>query len=165
MDEYRNGQAGQRKVSVDGPHAPLRHIPYKGWSCLIEGKQITKHLVETLRQHLIRGPLLKHWAMKQWFKPGMETQIDWNMMAKAMQALPRAKQIWISKYSAQFLPYGTNMTHWQLGSQAKCPRCPCQKEDKAHVLCCPAESAMLEWKKALEQFDNWMQATKTNPQL
>jgi len=160
MDEQ-----AKRKVSVDGPHEQLRHIPYEGWSCLIEGKRITKHLTETLRQYLTGGPLLNHWAMRQRFKPGTETQIDWNMTAKAMRALPRAKQIWISKYSARFLPYGTNMTHWQLGSQAKCPRCPCHKEDKEHVLRCPAESAVAEWKKALEQLDNWMQATKTNPQL
>jgi len=57
------------------------------------------------------------------------------------------------------------MTHWQLGSQVKCPRCLCPKEDEAHVMWCPVESAMLEWKKALEQLDNWMQATKTNLQL
>jgi len=103
--------------------------------------------------------------MKQWFKLGTKTQIDWDMTAKAMRALPQAKQIWVSKFSARFLLYGTNMTHWLLGSQAKYPWCPCPKEDKAHVMRCLVESAMLEWKKALEQLDNWMQAAKTNPQL
>jgi len=57
------------------------------------------------------------------------------------------------------------MTCWKLGLQAKCPRCPFPNEDKEHVLQCLAESAVLKWKKVLEQLDNWMTATKMNPQL
>jgi len=113
MDEH-----AKWKVLVDSPHVQLQSIPYEGWSCLIEGKRITKHLAEALRQHHNGRPLLNHWAMKQQFMPGTETQIDWDMAAKAMQMLPQAKQIWVLKYSARFLPYGTNMTCWQLGSQA-----------------------------------------------
>jgi len=38
------------------------------------------------------------------------TNIDWEMAAQAIQALPRVKQQWVAKLASKFLPYRTNMT-------------------------------------------------------
>jgi len=87
------------------------------------------------------------------------------MAASAIRSLPKAKQHWVSKLAAKFLPYGKNMKWWKLREQAKCPRCTCPEEDKEHFLRCPAESAVAQWNKALKELDNWLAATKTHLQI
>jgi len=155
----------KRKVTSTGSHALTNGIPHEGWTCSIEGKRIVKHLTMALRRHLNGAPILNHWSLKQRFANGSASDIDWEMTAKAIQALPRAKQRWVSKLATKFLPYGSNMTRWKLRTQAKCPRCSCSQEDKDHIFKCPAESAIHAWNKALEELDNWMKATRTLPQL
>jgi len=152
------------KVNVNGPKLQVGGIPYEGWVCAIEGKRIVKHLTENLRKYLNGGPILNHWATKQRFRNGTK-DIDWEMTSKAMQALPPAKQRWVSKLATKFLPYGTNMKRWRLRTQSKCPRCECADEDKAHILRCQAPTAAGKWKKAIEELDIWLQATRTHPQL
>jgi len=82
-----------------------------------------------------------------------------------MKALPVAKQQWVSKAATKFLLDGTNMRRWGLRSQAKCPRCPCPVEDRDHIFRCPAESAIKQWEKTLEELDTWLKSTQTHPQL
>jgi len=82
-----------------------------------------------------------------------------------MNTLPSAKRQWVSKAVTKFLPDGKNMQHWGLQSQAKCPWCWCQVEDHDHIFKCPAESAIKQWKKTLEDLDTWLQTVKTHPQL
>jgi len=57
------------------------------------------------------------------------------------------------------------MKRWKLRNQAKCPQCSCPIEDKDHIIRCSADSAKAKWNRALIELDNWMQATKTHPQL
>jgi len=57
------------------------------------------------------------------------------------------------------------MRHWGLQSQAKCPQCPCPVEDRDHIFQCPAESAIKQWEKTLEELDTWLQSAQTHPQL
>jgi len=155
----------KHKVSVDGPHEQMDPIPFEGWTCAIKGRRIIKHLMEELRKQLNGEALLHHWEAKQRIDALTAPIIDWEMTGMATRALPRAQQKWVSKLLAKFLSYGTNMTCWKLGTQAKCPHCMCSQEDKEHIIWCPAESAMQVWNKSLEQLDNWMTATKTHPQL
>ncbi len=155
----------KHKVSVDGPHEQMDPIPFEGWTCAIKGRCIIKHLMEELRKHLNGEVLLHHWVAKQRIDALTAPIIDWEMAGMATWALPRAQQKWVSKLSAKFLSYGTNMTRWKLGMQAKCPHCTCSQEDKEHIIWCPAESAVQVWNKSLEQLDNWMMATKMHPQL
>jgi len=118
----------------------MHSIPSKGWVCAIEGKRIVKHLTTTLQKYLNNGPILNHWATRQRFGHGIP-EINWDMMSKAMESLPMEKQQWVSKLATKFLPYGTNMQQWKLCTQSQCPRCACAKEDKAHLLHCPAPTA------------------------
>jgi len=156
MDNY-----AKWKVSVDRPHEQLEGTPYKGWICSIKGRRITKHLSEALWKHLNGSPILNHhWAMKQCYWPGTEKLIDWDMVARAMHALPRAKQKWVS---AKFLPYGTNKTWWNLGLQAKCPCCLCPKEDKEHILHCLADSAVSEWQSHMNSWTTRWRQWKLTP--
>jgi len=57
------------------------------------------------------------------------------------------------------------MAWWKLCSHAQCPQCSCPKEDKEHLLWCPAELAVAMWKKALDELDNWMAATQMHLQI
>jgi len=38
-------------------------------------------------------------------------------------------------------------------------------EDKEHIFKCPAESAVQQWMKALEDLNGWLVSAKTHPQL
>jgi len=87
------------------------------------------------------------------------------MSEKAIQALPKAEQQWVSKFATRFLPYGKNMKRWHLQMKALCPHCTCPDEDKDHILQCLAEPAVAQWNKAMGKLDNWLAASNTHPQL
>ncbi len=157
-------ERAKQKVLEETP-APSGGLPYEGWICKIEGNRIINHLTAALRTRLNGTPLLNHWMLKNRFQQGQATDVDWEMAARATQALPRVRQRWTSKLTTKFLLYGTNMARWNLCTQTQCPRCSCPKEDKEHLLRCPAESAVTVWKKALDELDNWMAAAQTHPQI
>ncbi len=158
-------ECAKKKVLEAQPMGQVGGIPHEGWVCIIDGKRIIKHLTTNLRKQLNGTPILNHWSLKQRFQKGQATDVDWEMAARTIQALPRAKQRWVSKLASKFLPYGTNMARWKLRTQTKCPRCSCTKEDKDHIFRCPAESAVAVWTKALAELDHWMVAAQTHPQL
>ncbi len=114
-------EVAKRKVSIEEPSKQPYSIPYEGWICYLEGTRITKNLTETLRKHLNRLILLNHWAATHRYSVGAEKTIDWDMAEKAINSMPKAKQRWVSKWVAKFLPYGKNMQRWKLQTQAKCP--------------------------------------------
>jgi len=78
----------------------------------------------------------------------------------AMNKLPLAKRQWVSKLVAKFLPDGKNMQCWGQQPITKCPHCTCPMEDKEHIFKCPAVSAIIQWTKALEELDLWLEMAK-----
>jgi len=140
-------------------------IPFEGWTCMIEGQWVIKHLPTALHQHLNGRILLNHWATKTRFSTQATQEVDWESVEKEMNKLPISKRQWVSKLAASFLPDGKNMQHWGLRNHPKCQRCPCLAEDKVHIFQCPAELAVNQWMKALENLDHWLEMAKTHPQL
>jgi len=102
------------KVSTNVPLDQPYSILYKGWTCFLEGIWITKNLAETLQKYLNGPILLNHWATTQRYNSGAKRMIDWDMAEKAINSLPKAKQQWVSKLAAKFLPYRKNMQRWKL---------------------------------------------------
>jgi len=152
-------------LSSVAPRDQRTMTPYAGWVCRIENQRIIKHLPQALHRHLNGKILLNHWATTICFAPQTTQDIDWESAEKAMNQLPLVKRQWVSKLAAKFLPDGKNMKRWGLRRQSKCPRCSCQVEDKDHIFKCPAESAIGQWTKALEDLDQWLATTNTHPQL
>jgi len=111
----------KQALSAENQTACQEKIPFKGWTCLIEGRQPTKHLTENLCRHLNGKNLLNYWWTKGQISQQTEQIIDWKSVDKAMKALPAAKRQWVSKAATKFLPDGKNMQRWGLQSQAKCP--------------------------------------------
>jgi len=103
--------------------------------------------------------------MTTWLAPQATQEINWESAEKVMNKLPLSKQQWVSKLAAKFLPNGKNMKQWGQWMQSKCPCCPCQVEDKDHIFKCLAESAILQWTKALEDLKHWLDTAKTHLQL
>jgi len=81
-----------RRYLAEVPKEQMGGIPYKGRMCSIEGKQIITHLTMALRRHLNGAPILNHWFTNQHSHDGLALDIDWQMMARAVYTLPRAKQ-------------------------------------------------------------------------
>jgi len=114
-------------------------IPFEGWTCLIEGWHVVKHLTAALHRHLKGKTLLNYWRTKERISQQVEQTIDLESAEKAMNKLPLAKRQWVSKVATKFLPDGKNMQCWGLRTQAKCPRCPCPVNDKDHIFKCKEE--------------------------
>jgi len=140
-------------------------IPFKGWTCTIEGQRIIKNITTSLWQHLNSKIILNHWAMREQFTLQVSKMIDWEASGKAMNSLPLSQRQWVSKVAAKFLPDGKNMQRWGLRPQANCPRCSCLVKDKEHIFKCPLEAATKQWGKAIEELDHWLEAAKTHLQL
>jgi len=69
-----------------------RGLPYEGWVCRIEGIWVIKHLTIALCMQLNGKPLLNHWTLKNRFQQGQVANVDWDMVARAMQVLPWVQQ-------------------------------------------------------------------------
>lgn len=48
---------------------------------------------------------------------------------------------------------------------AKCPQCDYPVEDAYHVIKCPNPAAITVWEDSLKKLFNWMDDTKTGPEL
>ena len=46
-----------------------------------------------------------------------------------------------------------------------CPRCHEEVEDPLHVICCPDKRASEEWEKLIENLQEWMRQTETDPDI
>jgi len=99
------------------------------------------------------------------YKQGHKSMIDYEMAGQAIQNSPLERQCWVTKTTAQFLLYGTNMKWWNQREEDRCPRCHQPAESKNHLTQCQAPSAIEQWKKVLQSLDDWMQKSNTDPIL
>jgi len=157
--------AAKAKLLATRPTEGDHRIPFEGWICVLEGQRLVKNIKESLRNHLNGKIILNHWAMKERFSATTMQAINWECSDKAMKALPQAQRQWVAKAASKFLPDGKNMLRWGLRSKAQCPCCSYPIEDKDHIFKCPAESAQTRWNQSLKELDQWMQSTRTHPQL
>jgi hypothetical protein len=57
------------------------------------------------------------------------------------------------------------MKHWQFWNHQKCPCCQHIKEDKAHLLTCPAKSCIDQWNTSVQGLAEWLQEMDTAPAI
>jgi len=87
---------------------------------------------------------------------------------QAIRGLPKAQQRWVAKTEARFLPYGTNMNHWNLQQEDQCPRCYQSAGNKNHITQCHTphtHHTHQQWDNAIDQFNKWLQQTQTDPKI
>jgi len=76
------------------------------------GSRAVKNIEEKLRSHINSVTIEEHWDKKMHYKQGHKSMIDYEMAKQAIRNSPPARQRWVAKTAARFLPYGTNMKRW-----------------------------------------------------
>jgi len=165
MDEHWNGQTCEANHQLWS--GPTNKIPYtrEPWCCYVAGLRLVKNIVEKLRDHTNSLTIEEHWDKKVWYKKGHKSMIDYEMAGQAIRNSPLARQCWVAKTAARFLPYGTNMKRWNQQEEDQCLWCHKPAESKDHLTQCQAPGAIEQWTKALQSLDNWMQKSNTDPTL
>jgi hypothetical protein len=91
--------------------------------------------------------------------------IDWDAIDLAMAHCPPLYRLWVTKHVSGFFANGKMMKHWGFWDNQKCPCCHHIKEDKEHLLICPAPSCVEKWAASVQGLQEWLQEVNTAPDL
>jgi hypothetical protein len=71
----------------------------------------------------------------------------------------------MSKHVSGFFGCGKMMRHWGFWTHSQCPCCEHIKEDKAHLLTCPAPSCVAKWNESVQGLEEWLVEVDTQPEI
>ncbi len=128
-------------------------------------QKIIKQWQLTLWEHINGNALCTHWNCKQRFGRGVSEQVDWTSVSQAMMEVRWSRRKWVTKFTLGEFSHGANMQRWHFCMSSKCPQCSQEREDKKHIIRCPAKSAKKCWTEAMAKIKNWLKQEKTDPQL
>jgi hypothetical protein len=98
------------------------------------------------------------------FPPSYIEFINWEAIGRALKALSRPHQHFMSKHTVGICGVGKWMLRWKEWQSAHCPQCGA-KEDAPRVWVCQGRGANDIWDKALLAFVTWCDSVHTDPEL
>ena len=91
--------------------------------------------------------------------------IDWSVIRAVMTEASFKMKKFMSKWVTGQFGVGVVMEYRKSRKTNCCPRCHEEVEDPLHVICCPDNRASEEWDKLIENLQEWMRQTDTDPEI
>jgi hypothetical protein len=134
------------------PHlaAPLC---YEGWQCILKGSKITSDLAKATRLAVFGHKLRLHLHDRKILSSTAFGDVDWAALEAATDTFPPLYHLWMSKHVSGFFGTSQMMENWGFWDNQQCPCFHHIKEDKVHLLLCPAESSASRWKESVHGMD------------
>jgi hypothetical protein len=139
----------------------FRALRNEGWRCTVDGAKITSDPGPAVRHHVFGRELSQKLEEKGRLSADAYATIDWPAISVMMQRAPKLYRLWVTKHISGFFAHGTNMRRWKFWTHDCCPCCQSPKEDKLHILTCPAPAGLHTWRTAVESFRMWLEAVDT----
>jgi hypothetical protein len=143
----------------------LAGVLHKGWVCLVDGVKVTGDPGPAVWFSISSGELQRHLQERSLLSPASFWCIDWVALDQATANFPPLYRMWMSKHVSGFFGCGKMMKHWGFWSHSRCPCCEHIKEDKAHLLTCPASSCIATWLQSVQGLEEWMEEVNTHPEI
>ena len=141
------------------PSFPTAPLP----SLSVGEKEVVSSLAATIREHVLRPPLVDHWQRLQRFGRAPSSSVDWAARSLALGQLQQNRRHWVIKHTATRSAVGVEMVRRRKWRDPRCPRCGAAVESADHVLQCSHPEAKALWHEALARLDRWMALRHTQP--
>jgi hypothetical protein len=163
-----DAQAKTKLCSLWAMKAPpllLAGLYHEGWWCKVDGIKVMADPGPAIRFSISSGELQQH--LQQWdlLSPSSFWNIDWMALDQATDNFPALYRTWMAKHVSGFFGCGKMMKHWGFWSHSRCPCCEHVKEDKAHLLTCPASSCAAKWLQSVQGLAEWLEEVDTHPAI
>jgi hypothetical protein len=146
---------------------PLRDakLRYEGWHCTIDGAKISSDPSRFVYKAVCAPQLRAHLHDRKLLPSSAFNDVDWAAIELATDSFPPLYRLWMSKHVSGFFGLGKMMKHWGFWDHQKCPCCQYIKEDKTHLLTCPAVSCSETWAASVQGLVEWLQEMDTFPAI
>ena len=173
--ELRNQEVDRRAQgfresleSIGSPAAVNPRFFAEPSALFIHGEKASSLSVPSLLTLLAIPSLHTYWRKQTTprLTPSQFEEIDWDVMERAMKALPANLQRWTAKHTVGMCGVGKFRLKWKYDTVGACPRCTtCKLEDHRHVIRCDSASASAEWDLRFSALRVWMEANHTAPEI
>jgi exonuclease III len=171
---HRLDQMGQLNVDADAKAGQFQdeHGSYRSHAFLMHhtraqllGPQgtITSHFANRIRYLASAPPLRAYLLQKYQWSPENYKSVHWDAHGSALTKMNK-RCIHFTKLVYDILPTTAQANRYDHGKRT-CPQCPCEVENRDHVLRCPSASAAqwrIDFEASILQF---FQETQTTPVL
>jgi hypothetical protein len=138
---------------------------HEGWLCTVDGVKVTADPGPAIRFSISSGELQQHLWQRDLLSSSSFWSINWTALDKATNNFPALYRMWMVKHVSGFFGCGKMMKHWGFWSHSRCPCCAHVKEDKAHLLTCPASSCVAKWLQSVQGLAEWLKEVDTHPEI
>jgi hypothetical protein len=146
-------------------HSSQRPIRNEGWLCHVDGVKVTSDPGPAIRHSIFGREMVRKLEPKGRLSNTAYSLIDWPAIASMMSAAPTLYRLWVTKHVSGFFSHGSNMHRWKFWPNSACPCCTAPREDKIHLLTCPAELGVANWTAAVDRFHLWLISVDTSPDI
>jgi hypothetical protein len=130
----------------------------EGWRVLINGINIASKLGASIYDHIYKEDCIKYWEKKERLQYTPRDDTDWVAYKRAIQRMPRSKQIWTTKHFSGWEGTGKMMKRWEERETDECPRC-LQPENHRHIVQCQSAEAKKEFGIITQDLRHWLRRT------
>lgn len=169
--ERRNVEVDQRACQYreqlarsNGGIAPNPRFFSEPCALFINGVKLSSLKRTVLEELVILPQLLEEWCDHQRLTKDGFSQVDWNVVERAMKSLPAGLQRWCTKHTVGVCGVGKVRHRWNPQDSPICPMCE-EVEDHLHVPRCASETATSEWNLRIEAFSLWLAEIGTAPEI
>jgi exonuclease III len=138
-------------------------LPHTGALLDLPDGTITSNFPDRMRHQAWGGPLKKYMQEKYNWSASTMDAINWKAQTSALQRQFHRKTH-MTKLIHDILPTNSKV-HRADKTKQRCPECPCKKEDRDHVLQCPAASRQQIKHDMMQRFQHGCEKHKTDPDL
>ena len=131
----------------------------------VDGHKLSHTSVDDLYCRTFGKKTLAYWRKRSEHTQEAQNQVQWEVAARARNALPSGLYSWHAKYVSGHLPTSQLLLKRQHQDHAECPRCNEAPETQLHVLRCPAPSATSKWTEGMNNLRACLSKEVTHPGL
>ena len=127
---------------------------------------VTSELAKTLQFFVSRDRILDWWRRKHRFGENITiSDIDWDVLRRTTKELSFSMRKFVSKWVSHHIAVGKMMGLRSARKENICPCCGAPSETTIHVLRCQSLGSRQQWGKGLRILNQWMQKSKTDPDI
>jgi hypothetical protein len=122
------------------------------WSLWLDDNKYTSFEQNLIYTRACEKRVTSYWLKRGCLTDALAGRVERDVLVAACKAEYPGFCRWVTKHVTGVCGVGKWLERWQWQNHSRCPRCDAPGEDHRHVYRCPALSARIEWKAAMDDF-------------